>query len=86
MIRVTVELISARGREHDKILGRAFISNVGGTKTKGKYRYEIFGKNDKKLHEGGISDVPRKVFLAWDTLLACLLDARGDAMLKKIGR
>lgn len=85
MIRVTVELISARGRHRDKVLGVAHISNVGGTATKGTYKYEIFGKGGQKLHEGGITGVPRKQFLGWDTLLAVLLDARGERLLKKLG-
>lgn len=36
MIVVEVKLVSARGREHDKLLGSAIISNVG-TTPDGKY-------------------------------------------------
>lgn len=38
MIVVTVELKSANGREHDKLLGIATITNVGGNAAYGIYK------------------------------------------------
>lgn len=37
MIKITVELVSANGRDHDKLLGVGVISNVGGDAQFGDY-------------------------------------------------
>lgn len=37
MIRITVEMESARGREYDRLLGVGVISNIGGDATHGDY-------------------------------------------------
>lgn len=37
MIKVTVELVSANGRERDRLLGVGLIANVGGDAARGSY-------------------------------------------------
>lgn len=37
MIKITVELVSANGREHDRLLGIGIINNVGGDVARGDY-------------------------------------------------
>lgn len=37
MIKITVEMVSARGHEHDRLLGVGLISNVGGDAQHGDY-------------------------------------------------
>jgi len=38
MIKITIELVSAIGREHDRLLGVGLITNVGGDVSHGNYR------------------------------------------------
>lgn len=82
MLEITVELVSARGRHRDKRQARIEIANVGGTETRANYRYRIFGKGAQKLHEGTLTDIPRKKALAIDLLGLALVDARGEKWLK----
>jgi hypothetical protein len=37
MIRITMELVSARGHDHDRLLGVGVISNIGGDEQHGDY-------------------------------------------------
>lgn len=84
VIRVTVELISARGRHRDKVLGVAEIANVGGSATRADYRYTVFGKANKKMHEGRLENMPRKQMLAWDLLTLVLVECRATKIRRKL--
>lgn len=85
MIQITVELISARGPRHNKHLGRAEIANIGGTAVRGHYRYRVYGKGGKKMHEGTLRNMPRKKTNAWDLLTLLLTQERGEIIKRKLG-
>lgn len=85
MIRVTVELISANGRDRDRVLGVADICNIGGTETRGNYGVQIFkgwtkklGKRQTLWKELEIKDFPRKKLGGWDLLYRILKQAVGE--------
>lgn len=64
---------------------RIEIANTGqGTQTQGYYRYTLFNKSNKIMKTGTIGPFPRKELLACDLLLLCLIDARGQRVLKKV--
>lgn len=86
MIRVTVELISAISPKRNRTLGSAEIANVAGTETRAHYRYRIYGKGGKKMHEGMLKNIPRKQTLGWDLLLLALIQERGERVMKKLGK
>lgn len=86
MIRVTVELISAISPKRNRILGTAEIANVAGTQMRAHYRYKIYGKAGKKMHEGTLRNIPRKQTLGWDLLLLALIQERGERVMKKLSR
>lgn len=83
MIVVKVELHSARTGKVS-VLGEAVISNVGGTKTVGKYRAELFQWNaardgrGKTWKKGWIEGFPRLRLGPWDLLHRCLDAIVGD--------
>ena len=77
MIVVEVELKSAISESRDKHQATITIANIGGSKTRGEYRYKITGKAGQMLAEGTIAGFPRKRGLAIDLLGVVLLDARG---------
>lgn len=80
MIRVRVELISARTGE-TTLLGQAIIANTGkGSETRGKYLYRLSKRRRQRdlWREGFIDDFPRKRLGPWDLLYRALRDAVGD--------
>lgn len=85
MIRVTVELISAVSPSRNQTLGTAEIANIAGNATRAHYRYKIYGKGGKKMHEGTLRNIPRKKALGWDLLMLALVKERGKRALEKIG-
>lgn len=82
MILATIELKSAVSKSRDKVQATIEIGNVGGTPSRGTYRYTIKGKDGRELHTGTIDGFPRKRGLAVDLLGLVLLDARGSKWLK----
>lgn len=74
MIKVTVELKSARGRQYDEVLGIMEIWNTGkGTETQGEYEFRIFRRGLRSVWLGGsVGAFPRKRLLGWDLLYRCL--------------
>lgn len=64
MIRITIDLVSARGREHDQRLGMITIGNDGDHPqhpSRGNYTARFFGKRNQPLTKGAsIKDWPRK--------------------------
>lgn len=76
MIRVTVELVSARGRAHDRVLGVANIGNDGtGTATFGHYDAALFGRSKAVWRRVRVRRFPRRRLLAWDLLYRVLREA-----------
>ena len=54
-------LISAISPDRDANLAMVMVHNDGtGTATRGNYKYEVFGKNDRVLKRGRIENWPRK--------------------------
>ena len=80
MLRITIELLSAHGPQHNKVLGTAYIINDGtGTHTHGNYRFLIGrkGQSAKQAFEdprwgGFVKGFPRKRLLSWDLLFRAL--------------
>lgn len=65
MIKITVELLPYGNEINKKILGSAKIWNDGtGTKNKGNYCFQLFGKS-RKLREGEIKNFSRLKKHAW---------------------
>lgn len=86
MIRVTVKLISSRGKQYNKTLARVEIFNLGnGTSARADYGYRVFGKDKRLLSQGEIPDFPRKRMHALDLLALVLVVAR-EKHLKKYVR
>lgn len=90
MIRVTVELISARGPERNRVLGVAEIVNDGsGNSLLGTYRVRL-SKFAPKLHEtwaeGIVTDFERQRRGPWDLiyqgLRACGIERRNPYVLR----
>lgn len=78
MIRVKVELVSARTGKV-KLLGTARIWNLGtGTRTQGNYGFILRGKAGKVIDTGWLHRFPRTRLLGWDLLYRCLRVCRGD--------
>lgn len=84
MIRVTIELISAVSPDRNRVLGIAEISNVRGTKQRADYRYKVFGKNGRKMHDGYLQNMPRLKTNAWDLLTILLTQERTEIIRKKL--
>lgn len=79
MIRVTVELLSARTGKTE-LLGVARISNVGGTPTSGSYSAELTkrGSQTTAWRRGHVQGFPRKRLGGWDLLYRVLHELVGD--------
>jgi hypothetical protein len=80
VIRVTVELLSARDG-HSEILGVGYISNDGtGTTARGNYDVRLMRRGqDNILRETGrVEDFPRKRLLGWDLLYRALRATVGE--------
>ena len=86
MIVVEVKLVSARGREHDKLLGTAIISNVGTTEDGklGDYDVAVGRKTDaadlrrvyhQPLRRGKVLRHPRLAQNVWRLVLKALAQA-----------
>lgn len=67
MIRVTVELVSARGSQFNRELGRAIICNDGaGTETVGNYSAQFYGQSGGFGKQGRVENYPRKAVAIWN--------------------
>lgn len=82
MIRVTVELISARTGQRST-LGIATICNdvartVQSSGSLGDYNCQIAGKNGRAWHSTRVVGFPRKRLLAWDLLYRALDNVIGS--------
>lgn len=86
MIVVEVKLVSARGREHDRLLGTAIISNVGTTADGkyGDYDVRVGRKPDaadlakvyaKPLRTGKVLRHPRLAQNVWRLVLKAIAQA-----------
>lgn len=55
MIKVTVELVSARGRAFDRLLGIGLIHNVGGDAARGDYHVSLskMAPKERQTWKGG---------------------------------
>jgi hypothetical protein len=83
VIVAEINLLSAQGSHRDKKQARIEIANEGGTRTQGYYHYKITGKAGQKLAEGHVGPFPRKTLLAIDLLAICLVDARGERIMRE---
>ena len=78
MIVVKIELWK-KGDEFDKIeLGRAYISNQGGTQTRGEYhariqRNGLFDRQFMPLRSGAVHNFPRLSYNVWRLVIRSLL-------------
>lgn len=74
MIRITIDLCPFGDKLHPETLGIMEIWNtLGGTKTKGSYKFRIFEKGSDRIWKtGDIIGFPRKKLKAWDLLYRCL--------------
>ena len=80
MIRIRVELISARTGE-TTLLGQAIIANDGkGTSTQGDYFFKLSqrGRALRWWREGVVKGFPRQRLGAWDLFYRCLREAVGS--------
>lgn len=84
MLVVNMELMSARGAEHDRRLGTIIIDNIGGTHARGNYRVRAYrkGHSFKKhgygnpIREGEVHNHARLAEPVWN-LMAKALAALG---------
>jgi hypothetical protein len=63
MIKITIELVSAKGRAHNRLLGVGTIENIGGTPERASYRVWL-GKMQPKEREAwkrGTFDADRDI-------------------------
>lgn len=69
MIVIDIKLVSARGREHDRMLGRVKLGNDGtGTKTRGNYTAVFFSRAKRRFKTKRILFYPRKAKSIWALL------------------
>jgi hypothetical protein len=72
MIRVTVELVSARTGK-TSVLGTAKISNnLTGSPARGNYTVKLHDKAGRLWKESTVHGFPRKRLLTWDLLFRAL--------------
>lgn len=82
MIRVTVELISARTGEKSH-LGTMLIANYGtasdgsGDASVGNYDATLLGKAHQRWRRARVTDFPRKRLLVWDLMFRVLKNVVG---------
>lgn len=81
MIRVTVDLISARGAQHNKRLGVLEICNDGslsdgsGASKRGNYNGRLYRKGGGGvLRTGSVKNFPRRSYTVWRLILRMLRD------------
>lgn len=79
MLKVTIELISAKDGRHE-ILGEGIISlqDFNDSGTRGDYTFRLFGKKGYSFRKGKVINFPRKRLLAWDLLYRVLKEAIGN--------
>ena len=82
MIRVTLELRSARGRRHDRrwvgtITNDGTASDGTGDSRWGNYVYELRDGNQLAWRQGRLTGFSRRRLMAWDLLCRVLRDAVG---------
>ena len=80
MVKITVELVSARGREHDKVLGVGYISNdATGEDSLGHYNVKLMRADNRgSWREGRVENFPRLRLGCWDLLFRALRETIGD--------
>lgn len=81
MIRITVDLVSARGPQHNKRLGVMEICNDGslsdgsGDSTRGNYYGRIYRKGGRSvIRQGNVENFPRRSYQVWRLILRMLRD------------
>jgi hypothetical protein len=75
VIRVRLELVSARGRQFDKTLGTANIANTGtGSRANGDYVVALWNGAHGRMRRGSVRGFPRKSRSAWELLRRALND------------
>ena len=78
MIRVTIELLPLGKEDKSQVLGQAIIHNTGmGSWTKGKYKYKLLNKANRRYKDGNVENFPRTRLNAWHLLKRVLDDAFG---------
>lgn len=85
MIRITVELISARTGKTTTLGVGEIWNDVSGTITRGNYGFRLgkrgqtrIGPFDNVWKQGEVKGFPRQKLLAWDLLYRCLKEAVGN--------
>jgi hypothetical protein len=91
MIRITVELLSARGPERNRTLGTAEIVNDGtGTATHGNYTARFYGGGDKRCsrvwRETTLRGWARNRRHPWLLVLFALTKAAGPQLIEAVAR
>lgn len=85
MLRISIQLISANGPEHDKLLGVMDIANDGslGNNDKGNYIGRVYRKSSLPkagwqdggiLRKGEVKDYPRNSYNVWRLVFRMLKD------------
>ncbi len=80
MLRITIELLPKGEEAKSRHLGTIYISNVGGTPTRGDYRFRLSkrGKPNQVWKKGAITDFPRRRLGAYDLLYRALRAVVGE--------
>ena len=76
MLRVTIEMLSARDGRRE-IIGRMDICNTGsGTLSKGNYKGRLYRRRSKTavLKMGGVKNFPRRSYSVWKLVARMLLE------------
>lgn len=78
MVKITVELVSARTGQ-TKVLGTAIIANTGeGDESTGNYSVTLNGWNRKAWRRGKVLGFPRKRLGPWDLVFRALRETVGS--------
>lgn len=82
MIRVLVEMWPGGSEERKRVLGEAFITNVGGNTTTGDYEVKLmksaeYATKPGVWKRGRVDGFPRQRLGPWDLLLRALVATVG---------
>jgi plasmid stabilization system protein ParE len=77
VIYIRVELHPFGYREHERfrVLCEAEIENIGGTKSRGNYRYRLFGQSRRLMRTGEVYGYRRIAQHTWYLVLMVILHA-----------
>lgn len=74
MIRITVELLSARGEKYNRTLARINVTNTGsGTETRGNYEVMAWVGKRTTPYLATVRDYPRKALPALNLITRALV-------------